>query len=916
MEYGWHLAEEPPVVGEDRCRRLQDRNAFEGIENDAIDFGDLEKYINEDTVTYFDDTLVPSDVARAHAAVVAAAAAGEELGQQQQQPPPDSNKTFGVYVIPSHSLPESPPDSGSEPPYSPPDHGGQSPHQRLSAGRAHGLQDILIQPMFPVHQPLAGPGALPGPGPGPGPHLVDLPAGGGLGAGLPPGATHTLHLQGAGGEMILVQHPVVPAASLPPAVPSPSPVPGGAGQPAVVYPGLTAAAAADTNKKRKLSQDGRIHVKTEPGMVAGGCPCPDVLGGVLEGVLASPPPRVLTARSVPEMSPDPSSNQTGALEEDYGMDCDNPYADSSMQCIRFSAFEKENWHSLIDGNLGELVVVTPLALPPPLLGRSCAHEVLTPVLERVPSPAPSYQVVADKGFNFSNADDAFVCQKKNHFQITCHVRLHGDAQFVRATSSLQKILSWQLHFYGVKTEATAQTIKVEQSQSDRSKKAFHPVQVELRPDESVKKTVGRLHFSETTSNNMRKKGKPNPDQRYFYLVVGLHAHCADGNAYPVVAHHSERIIVRASNPGQFESDAELCWQKGSVSDSIYHTGKCGINTDRPEEALTVHGNLRITGHVIQPSDLRAKQAIQECDTKQQLRNVQQLRVVHYQYTDEFARHAGLPCTQNTGVIAQQVKAVLPEAVSSAGDVVLPSGARLDNFLVVNKDRLFMENIGAVQALVEVTGNLETRIDELERMNRRLDKMKRRDSLKSVASSVSMRHPRPSKTGSFTSFADGILCSNKLIQSTIVLMVLIIAFCLVAMATLYFLEFQKRNDNYDIPISRQTVIQTQTHPPTMSTPRPSKMRYKSGATPYSKKLTTIAPSLHKQQKAEREGVKAEREEGGGGRAEKATAAPQPPPPPPPPSSTRPPPPPPPPAQPLVLGSPPLCDTDQALCPCTP
>ena len=32
-------------------------------------------------------------------------------------------------------------------------------------------------------------------------------------------------------------------------------------------------------------------------------------------------------------------------------------------------------------------------------------------------------------------------------------------------------------------------------------------------------TVGRLHFAETTSNNMRKKGKPNPAQKYFQLVV-------------------------------------------------------------------------------------------------------------------------------------------------------------------------------------------------------------------------------------------------------------------------------------------------------------------------------------------------------------------------------------------------------------
>lgn len=37
--------------------------------------------------------------------------------------------------------------------------------------------------------------------------------------------------------------------------------------------------------------------------------------------------------------------------------------------------------------------------------------------------------------------------------------------------------------------------------------------VTLPPEQVTKVTVGRLHFSETTANNMRKKGKPNPDQR-------------------------------------------------------------------------------------------------------------------------------------------------------------------------------------------------------------------------------------------------------------------------------------------------------------------------------------------------------------------------------------------------------------------
>lgn len=44
---------------------------------------------------------------------------------------------------------------------------------------------------------------------------------------------------------------------------------------------------------------------------------------------------------------------------------------------------------------------------------------------------------------------------------------------------------------------------------------------------------------------MRKRGKPNPDQRYFLLVVGVFAHC-QGKEYPVVQQCSEKLIVRVS----------------------------------------------------------------------------------------------------------------------------------------------------------------------------------------------------------------------------------------------------------------------------------------------------------------------------------------------------------------------------------
>ena len=62
----------------------------------------------------------------------------------------------------------------------------------------------------------------------------------------------------------------------------------------------------------------------------------------------------------------------------------------------------------------------------------------------------NFRVDADKGFNFSNADDAFVCQKKNHFQVTVHVQPIGEPHYVRTPDGVKKIDRFYLHFNGVK----------------------------------------------------------------------------------------------------------------------------------------------------------------------------------------------------------------------------------------------------------------------------------------------------------------------------------------------------------------------------------------------------------------------------------------------------------------------------------
>uniref|UniRef100_A0AAR2LGP1 Myelin regulatory factor n=1 Tax=Pygocentrus nattereri TaxID=42514 RepID=A0AAR2LGP1_PYGNA len=456
-------------------------------------------------------------------------------------------------------------------------------------------------------------------------------------------------------------------------------------------------------------------------------------------------------------------------------DAENSYLDPNYQCIKWQPHQQNKWTPLCDASGKEL-------------------------------PMPTYRVDADKGFNFSLADDAFVCQKKNHFQVTVYIGMLGDPKYVKTSEGLQPIECFYLKLNGVKLEAMNQTINVEQSQSDRSKRPFKPVLVTLPPEQVTKVTVGRLHFSETTANNMRKKGKPNPDQRYFMLVVALQAQ-SHSQSYTVAAQVSERIIVRASNPGQFESDSEVLWQRGQLPDSVYHHGRVGINTDRPDEALVVHGNLKVMGSLVHPSDIRTKENVKEVDTTDNLKRISQMRLVHYQYKPEFAATVGIDNTAETGVIAQEVQKILPEAVKEGGDVVCANGETIPNLLVVNKERIFMENVGAVKELCKLTDNLETRIDELERWSRKLAKLRRLDSMKSTVSggTVSQSGSQFSRTGSGpfkkitvksgskSAVPEQGCLSHKFLQGTILALVIIMAFSVISMSILYVLNMHQHGN---------------------------------------------------------------------------------------------------------------------------
>uniref|UniRef100_A0AC34GJR7 Peptidase S74 domain-containing protein n=1 Tax=Panagrolaimus sp. ES5 TaxID=591445 RepID=A0AC34GJR7_9BILA len=100
------------------------------------------------------------------------------------------------------------------------------------------------------------------------------------------------------------------------------------------------------------------------------------------------------------------------------------------------------------------------------------------------------------------------------------------------------------------------------------------------------------------------------------------------------------------------------------------------------------------------------------DTRGATNRLAQVQIVGYAYTPEFADQWGLDESDRhrIGVIAQQVAEVLPDAVKENGE-----------YLTVDENRIFMETVAAAQELYRVTGNLESKIGQVEKISVKLAK---------------------------------------------------------------------------------------------------------------------------------------------------------------------------------------------------
>eukprot|EP00041_Stephanoeca_diplocostata_P029452 m.869007 g.869007 ORF g.869007 m.869007 type:complete len:508 (-) comp23563_c2_seq50:1203-2726(-) len=218
---------------------------------------------------------------------------------------------------------------------------------------------------------------------------------------------------------------------------------------------------------------------------------------------------------------------------------------------------------------------------------------------------PTIQAWVEKGAKWDNEYQAFIFQKKNHFQVSItvtglpssesrpvyiqhsepvmidhsketrqyensvipgedhHAQSNSDDSHGRGNAYGKRVsqmatyshkvsdIDWFAHLYAVKMESTRSAVRLQQGLSDRSKVDYdyEPLHRGQKPDE-FKAVAGKLHFEEPTGNNARRYNRINPEQKYFALVVALVARV--GQTYHKVASiMSDRVVVRSSHPKQF-----------------------------------------------------------------------------------------------------------------------------------------------------------------------------------------------------------------------------------------------------------------------------------------------------------------------------------------------------------------------------
>lgn len=223
----------------------------------------------------------------------------------------------------------------------------------------------------------------------------------------------------------------------------------------------------------------------------------------------------------------------------------------------------------------------------------------------------------------------------------------------------------------------------------------------------------------TTTNNalesrcvIKKQGSNNNDKSLFEILDN------NGNVLFEIDKDFNMTWVNSSAYGtaslkftneEIQVFAGMIVYNPGIEPSINSTGYLGTSTKKWYSAY-FHNAYAVSFNTI--SDFRVKTNIVDADTTTCMSNIRNLILRRYNYADNSEPSKLFGTSTVTGLIAQEVKTTLPQAVNE-GTGLLPDGTEATDFNYLRKNVIYMELIGAVKYLDSLVQTQATTISNLE-----------------------------------------------------------------------------------------------------------------------------------------------------------------------------------------------------------
>ena len=112
-------------------------------------------------------------------------------------------------------------------------------------------------------------------------------------------------------------------------------------------------------------------------------------------------------------------------------------------------------------------------------------------------------------------------------------------------------------------------------------------------------------------------------------------HMGNPNNMPMMGSPFGMLPHLFNNPAVYnpaDNNSKTPWLM--TREVVYHHGKVGINTNAPPEALSVQGNILVTGDILKPSDRRLKRNFMLVDSSSQMTSIENIKIYDYEVMAE------------------------------------------------------------------------------------------------------------------------------------------------------------------------------------------------------------------------------------------------------------------------------------------